>query len=187
MRFPQSDNVRLPCQFTRLVPGALHGDGRRYLPLLVFTLENGFELGVTDRHHRAHPALVGQMGVAQFVFLLSKIRVIALHEQPGLAAETAQRGRLSTMPTAYGRVVAVLTWETNTEHLPYQTLYTELLLDIGVGTIGVRTSVTADDLAVALGAALVQPGDWLAVERSRIDLLNFSAAVSNDLAVLDEL
>ncbi len=57
--------------------------------------------------------------------------------------------------------------------LPYETLFTELLLDVGDGIVGVRTSLTADDMASKIGAAELEPGDWLAVARSRIDILDF--------------
>ncbi|MEP7190596.1 MAG: hypothetical protein ABI901_15505, partial [Roseiflexaceae bacterium] len=92
----------------------------------------------------------------------------------GLVAEEGLiAGRVSTAPTAYGRVVAVPAWEAEREHLPYESLYTELLLDIGVGIIGVRTSVTAASLAETIGKSQIEPGDWLEVRRSRIDMLAF--------------
>jgi hypothetical protein len=52
-------------------------------------------------------------------------------------------------------------------------LYTELLLDIGSGIVGVRTSATAESLAESLGKPRIEPGDWLRVSRSRIDILGF--------------
>ena len=85
-------------------------------------------------------------------------------------------GRASTMPVAYGRVVAVPSWEAEREHLPYEALYTELLLDIGLGVIGVRTSVTAASLAETIGKPRLEPGDWLEVRRSRVDILGFAAS-----------
>ncbi len=183
MRFPNRERLSLPCVFERLVPGQLHPDGRRYLPLIVLrptaTSQNGAAptLGVVDRHHAVDPALEGRTGVAQLVFLLSSVRLQegvprqALVAEPGLAA-----GRASTMPAAYGRVLAVPSWEAEREHLPYEALYTELLLDVGVGVIGVRTSVTAASLAETIGKSRVEPGDWLEVRRSRIDILGFVAS-----------
>jgi len=88
-------------------------------------------LGVVDRHHVVDPALEGRAGIARLVFLLSGVR---LQEPPreGLVAEDGLAAeRASIAPTAYGRVVAVPSWEAEREHLPYESLYTELLLDIG--------------------------------------------------------
>ena len=154
-------------------------------------------LGVVDRHHVVDLALEGRAGVARLVFLLSSVRLqlgrSPFHSAPpelgspergrrveesgfrqGLLAEDGLApGRASTAPIAYGRVVAVPAWEAEREHLPYESLYTELLLDIGVGIIGVRTSVTAASLAETIGKPQIEPGDWLEVRRSRIDILAF--------------
>ena len=131
-------------------------------------------LGIVDRHHVVDLALEGRAGVARLVFLLSSVRLQAGQPRQGLVAEEGlAAGRASTAPTAYGRVVAVPAWEAEREHLPYESLYTELLLDIGVGIIGVRTSVTAASLAETIGRSHVEPGDWLEVRRSRIDMLAF--------------
>jgi len=183
MRFPSSEQLNLPCTFAQLVPGRQHPDGRRYLPLIVLRLADArpvderpavAELGVVDRHHVVDLALEGRAGVARLVFLLSGVRLQAGHPQQGLAAEDGlAAGRTSTAPIAYGRVVAVPSWEAEREHLPYESLYTELLLDIGVGVIGVRTSVTAASLAETIGKPQIEPGDWLEVQRSRIDILAF--------------
>jgi hypothetical protein len=180
MRFPATDQLALPCRFERLAPGKQHADGRRYLPLILLRLleppRNTLSvplLGVVDRHHVVDPALEGRDGRARLVFLLSNVR---LQEPPcqGLEAEAdLADGRASTAPTAYGRVVDVPTWEAERQHLPYESLYTELLLDIGIGTIGVRTNATADSLADRLGKPRIEPGDWLRVWRSRIDILAF--------------
>ena len=186
MRFPHSDQLAFPCVFERLVPGQLHADGRRYLPLIVLRptgvpgpagLPNIAGLGVVDRHHRVDLALAGRVGVAQLVFLLSQVRLQASPPRLGLQAEEALAvGRVSTMPAAFGRVLAVYAWEAEREHLPYEALYTELLLDIGIGTIGVRTSVTAASLAESLGKPQIEPGDWIEVRRSRIDILGLAPA-----------
>ena len=97
-----------------------------------------------------------------------------MRAQRNLVAEDGlAEGRVSTAPIAYGRVVAVPAWEAEREHLPYESLYTELLLDIGAGVIGVRTSVTAANLAETIGKPQIEPGDWLEVQRSRVDILAF--------------
>lgn len=179
MHFPNIAQLALPCRFEWVVPGALHADGRRYLPLLVLRpthsgLLGALALGVVDRHHIVAPDLAGRNGIAKLVFLLSSIRLQSPPYRAGLFAEAGHTPeRPSTRPHAYGQVVDVLTWETERAQLPYEALYTELLLDIGIGTLGVRTSMTAPDLAAALGTAQIMPGDWLAVERSRIDILGF--------------
>ncbi|MFL5801175.1 MAG: hypothetical protein ACJ8CR_05475 [Roseiflexaceae bacterium] len=181
MRFPSADQLALPCRFERFVPGRLHTDGRRYLPLLVLKLTDAPPAGalsvpllsVVDRHHIVDPALEGHAGVARLVFLLSNLR---LQEPPrqGLEAEEGlAAGRVSTAPVAYGRVVAVPTWEAEQQHLPYESLYIELLLDIGLGIIGVRTNATAASLTERLGKPRIEPGDWVRVWRSRIDILAF--------------
>jgi hypothetical protein len=121
-------------------------------------------------------SLVGQVGVARVVFLLSTIRIQAPPYRQGLARERdSALERPSTRPIAYGRVTQVLAWESETKHLPYQALYAELLLDVGVGVVGVRTSATAQDLAATIGKARVEANDWLTVGRSRIDILGFTA------------
>jgi hypothetical protein len=183
MRFPLSEQLNLPCIFAQLVPGRQHPDGRRYLPLIVLQLPGAqpvdgrpavAALGVVDRHHVVDLALEGRAGVARLVFLLSGVRLQAGQPRQGLAAEAGlPEGRASTAPVAYGRVVAVPSWEAEREHLPYEALYTELLLDIGVGVIGVRTSVTAASLAETIGKQRLEPGDWLEVQRSRVDILAF--------------
>lgn len=173
MNFPHANQLALPCRLEQIVPGALHPDGRRYLPLLVFRLANGFELGVVDRHHRVRESHVGGAGVARLVFLLSTLRLQTNQHVAGLFAETGMAGRPSTRPMARGQVVSVLSWEAERDHLPYESLYAELLLDIGLGIIGVRTSATAESLAASIGKAQLEPGDWLIVERSRIDILEF--------------
>ena len=182
MRFPHAEKLSLLCTFERLIPGQLHADGRRYLPLIVLRLPARHEttatmLGVVDRHHVVDPALESRSGVARLVFLLSAVRIQDGPPRLGLVAEDGLApGRASTAPTAYGRVVAVPSWEAEQEHLPYQALYTELLLDVGVGVIGVRTSVTAASLAETIGRPRLEAGDWIEVRRSRIDILGFDAS-----------
>jgi hypothetical protein len=188
MRFPSSEQLRLPCTFAQLLPGRPHPDGRRYLPLIVLRLADAWPvddrpavaaLGVVDRHHVVDLALEGRAGVARLVFLLSVVRLQVGEPRQGLVAEESlAEGRASTAPIAYGRVVAVPSWEAEREHLPYESLYTELLLDIGMGVIGVRTSVTAASLAETIGKPQIEPGDWLEVQRSRVDILAFKAIIA---------
>ena len=180
MRFPSSEQLSLPCTFAQLMPGRQHPDGRRYLPLIVLrpvdmrAVGDQPALGVVDRHHVVDPALEGRAGVARLVFLLSSVRLQAGQMLQGLVPEHGLApGRPSIAPSAYGRVVAVPAWEAERKHLPYESLYTELLLDIGSGVIGVRTSVTAASLAETIGKPQIEPGDWLEVRRSRIDILAF--------------
>jgi hypothetical protein len=177
MRFPHAEQLKLPCTIEHIVPGQLHADGRRYLPLIVLGFSDNqpgtlTQLGVVDRHHRVDLTRVGQSGSARLVFLLSSVQILT-SPRIGLFDTTLAPGRTSTMPTACGQVVEVLAWETDREHLPYETLYTELILDIGVGQIGVRTSSTAASLSEKIGKAQIEPGDWIQVDRSRIDVLDF--------------
>lgn len=183
MRFPLLDQCALPCVFERFVPGRLHPDGRRYLPLILLRLPAppagnitppDLRLGVVDRHHRVDPALAGRAGVARLVFALSKIHVQPPPPQLGLLPEAGwEAERTSTAPLTRAQVRAVAAWELQRGQLPYEALYTELLLDIGLGTVGLRTNVTADDLAATIGAPRLGPGDWVELSRSRIDILAF--------------
>jgi hypothetical protein len=178
MRFTQSEQLNLPCTIAQIVPGEQHSDGRRYLPLLILALPAAppgtiTQLGVVDRHHVVDPNTIGQPGNAKLVFLLSSLRLLKA-PRSGLFDQTRAPEKASTMPIAYGQVIAVPIWEADREHLPYETLYTELLVDIGPGIIGVRTSTTATNLAEQIGNPRIEPGDWIAIERSRIDILGFS-------------
>jgi hypothetical protein len=73
----------------------------------------------------------------------------------------------------------VPTWEEQRGNLDFESLYTEVLLDIGLGIVGVRTATTADNLQARLGKERIEAGDWLRVGRSRVDILEF-VATSND-------
>lgn len=178
MRFPLIEQLDLPCVFAGVVPGQLHQDGRRYLPLLLLR-PTGWAgagellLGVVDRHHRVAEGEVGKAGRARLVCALSRVRVQEAPPRLGLVPENGARGGVSTRPTIYGRVHEVATWELGGAELPYQSLYTELSLAIGLGTIGLRTSLTAPRLADALGKERLEPGDYVELTRSRIDMLAF--------------
>lgn len=172
--FPDIERLALPCVFERLIPGQLHRDGRRYLPLALLRLSDGLLLGVTDRHHVLDEILVGREGNARVVFLLSTISLQSEKQQRGLVPEQSyQGGRASTAPEAFGEVLAVPSWELRRGQLPYDSLFTELTLDVGLGVIGVRTSMTAPSIAAAVGKEPIAAGDWLRVGRSRVDILGF--------------
>lgn len=193
MRFPGFEQLQLPCTFEQVIPGRLHADGQRYLPLILLRLpapDSGLAfvsdpamissiqvgtLPIVDRHHVVDQRLVGCAGVARVVFLLSNVRLQVPPLRQGLVDEADAEQGMGMAPSAYGRVVDVLTWEAEQTHLPYEALYTELLLDIGVGVIGVRTNATSARLEDSLGKARIEPGDWLRVWRSRVDILGFEA------------
>ena len=173
-RFPHLKALHLPARFVRYVPGRPHPDGRRYLPLLIFDVGAEAHIGVVDRHHLVDPEQADQHGVARLVFLLSQVTLQPDGEQrQGLVSEQTFDGKVSTAPEAYGRVIAVPTWEEQRGTLAYESLYTELLLDIGLGVVGVRTAATAPDLEQSLGKPRLEEGDWIRVGRSRIDILGF--------------
>jgi hypothetical protein len=185
MKFPHSERLQLACRFERIVQGEQHRDGRRYLPLLIFKvdplqsesdLENPhpepFLLGVVDRHHRVDLAQVGQHGKAKLVFLLGQIRLQQAPYRQGFLPETNGL-RPSTRPQSFGKVLEVHSWERQRGLLAYEELFSELLLDVGGSVIGVRTIATSPDIAASIGCEQVQPGDWLAVGESRIDILAF--------------
>lgn len=179
MRFPLLDQLDLPCVFERIVPGRLHPDGRRYLPLIVLrTIKpgapEGLRLGVVDRHHLVNAADVGQTGTARLVCALSVLRLQAPPLRQGIFPEAnVAPGEPSLAPQVCGRVAALAAWDVTRGQLPYEVLYTELLLDIGLGTVGLRTSMTADNMAEHVGKAQLEAGDWILLERSRIDILGF--------------
>lgn len=173
-RFPQFDQLGLPATLLRYIPGKPHPDGRRYLPLLIFRLTNGFELAITDRHHVVAEEEVGMSGTISVVSSLSKISVQPADQtRQGLVDHTSGAGRATTAPAIYGQVVSIPAWESEREHLPYEYLYTELLLDVGLGVMGVRTAMTADDMAGVIGKVQLVAGDWITVGPSRIDILAF--------------
>lgn len=181
MRFPLFDRLDLPCVFEGLVPGQPHPDGRRYLPTILLrptgraeAMPAGLVLGVVDRHHRVAEGEAGRAGSARLVCALSDLRLQAGPPRRGLLPEPGWRGGVSTRPVVLGRVVDVAAWETARGELPYETLYTELSLDVGLGVVGLRTSLTAQDLAAALGKPRLEPGDHVELARSRIDILGFT-------------
>jgi hypothetical protein len=185
MRFPLQDKLALPCVFERLVPGRQHPDGRRYLPLIVLRPTAAGApaaplLGVVDRHHRVREAHVGRAGSARLVCALSTLRLQAGPPRLGLEPEPGrQPDGPSLAPLVYGRVLEVAAWEIGAGELPYERVYAELLLDIGLGLVGVRTSLTAASLAAELGKARVELGDQIELARSRIDILAFEPELTS--------
>lgn len=185
MRFPLADRLDLPCVFERLIPGNLHPDGRRYLPLIVLRPTTApqhtvtppdLRLGVVDRHHLVAAASAGSAGSSRLLCALSALRLQEPPYRRGFAPEAGWTpGAISTSPVVFGEVLAVAAWEVVRGHLPYEELYTELLLDVGHGTVGLRTSLTARSLAEAIGKERLRAGDWVRLDRSRIDVLGFIA------------
>lgn len=178
MRFPGAERLDLPCVFEGLVPGRLHPDGRRYLPLALLrpVAASGPLVGVVDRHHYLREGDKGRAGRARLVCALSALRLQngqrrAIEAEPG-----ARNGAPSTSPLMFGEVLEVLAWERGSAELPYESLYVELLLDVGLGIVGLRTSLTAANTAAALGKPKLAPGDFVELQRSRIDILGFDAA-----------
>jgi hypothetical protein len=176
MQFPLQDKLDVPCQFMELVPGRLHPDGRRYLPLILLRpsakeAPAGLVLGIVDRHHRVREAEVGRQGRARLVCALSQVR-LQDGRRRGIEPER-ESGQASLAPQIFGEVRQVATWEQGGDALPYESLYIELLLDVGIGTIGLRTSLTATNLAATIGKRRLEPGDFVELTRSRIDILAF--------------
>lgn len=174
MRFPALAALALPCRFNRWQPGVRTADGRLVLPTIVFDLPAGAgirQIGVVDRHHLVERPAPDTKGIARLVFLLGQFRVQAGTHRHGF--DDADSPHYSTAPAAFGQVTQVLSWDVQRGNLPYESLYTELVLDIGVGTIGVRTHATAPSLVAQIGRDPVSTGDWLALSPSRIDILAF--------------
>jgi hypothetical protein len=125
---------------------------------------------------------VGRGGAARLVCSLGVLRPQESPPRRGLSPESDWTPpRASLAPTFYGRVLEIITWESGRGMLPYETLYAELLLDIGLGTVGLRTGATADALTSAFGRARLEPGDAVELARSRIDILGFEADRGRDL------
>ncbi len=183
MRFPLLEQLDLPCVLEQFVPGRLHPDGRRYLPQILLRptaagAPGDLLLAVVDRHHRVAETDMGRPGRARLVCALSRLHLQEAPPRQGLVPEPGWRGGATASPTVLGRVVAVAAWEVTRGELPYDALYTELVLDIGLGVVGLRTSQTAPNLAEVIGKTTLAPGDHIALTRSRIDILAFEPAGS---------
>lgn len=177
MIFSAADHLDLPCRFSSFTPGEVHNDGRRYLPTIGLSLADGtrqaYHLPVVDRHHRVHAEDVGSTGSALLVLLLCQFRLQTGIMRQGLHATT---DGIPGAPRVYGRVTHVATWEIPVTPLPYQSLYCEFVIDIGVGRVGVRTHATAPQLSQRLGTDHLNIGDWVEIWRPRIDILAFTPA-----------
>lgn len=176
MRFTALTHVQLPCEFRRVLPGDTYRDGRQYLPTLMLAPRTRAQvaipmhtLAIVDRHHVVDLNTVGQEGVAQLVLLLSPFMVQNAPYQQGFC----DVGSAAQVPRVYGQVTHVATWEIPQTPLPYQSLYCEFVMDVGGGTVGVRTHVSAPQLADKIGVSTLRVGDWVVVPRPRIDILGF--------------
>lgn len=174
MYFSAAAHLHLPCRFTSFTPGEIHNDGRRYLPTIGLSLGEGthhaYHLPVVDRHHQVNEQHAGLSGSALLVLLLCQFRL--QNEAPRQEIRATADG-IPGAPRVYGRVTHVATWEVPETPLPYQSLYCEYVLDIGIGTVGVRTHATAPQLRQRLGTDMLDVGDWVEVWRPRIDILGF--------------
>lgn len=178
MRFGALTQLRLPCRFEEVIPGETHHDGRRYLPTLMLTPHTTSTvaspltpLAIVDRHHVVDLAQHGHMGTAQLVCLLAPFMLQKNTTLHGFQ-DVGSRVRV---PQVYGQVTHVATWEVPHTPLPYESLYCEFVIDVGGGTVGVRTHLSAPTLAAKIGTAMLVPGDWVVVTRPRIDILGFTA------------
>lgn len=179
MRFAAIEALEFCAEYTSYEMGELHTDGRRYLPThwlgsvaVAATRADwtgpAYRLPVVDRHHRVaeHPS--GVPVCAQLVLLLSQFRVQEGATRMGFEAHV---GGIAGAPLVHGRVTQVAVWEVPVTPLPYESLYCEYVIEVGAGTVGVRTHATAVDLAAALGTRRLEVGEWVTVRRPRIDIL----------------
>ena len=182
MRFAATDALDFRAAYAAYDVGELHTDGRRYLPthwLASAAVAPGladwtgpvYRLPVVDRHHRVAEQAAGIAVSAQLVLLLSQFRVQDGPHRMGLERVA---GGIAGAPLVHGKVTQVAVWEIPETPLPYESLYCEYVIDIGVGTVGVRTHATAVDLAMALGTRRLEVGEWVTVRRPRIDILGMS-------------
>lgn len=178
MFFSAADHLDLPCRFASFTPGEVHNDGRRYLPTIGLSLADGthqaYHLPVVDRHHRVLADHVGISGNALLVLLLCQFRLQQTNT-PRYGLHATADG-IPGAPRVYGCVTHVATWEIPETPLPYQSLYCEFVIDIGVGRVGVRTHATAPQLTQRLGTDCLVPGDFVEIWRPRIDILAFQPA-----------
>jgi hypothetical protein len=186
MRFAALDALDFRCVYTHYEPGELHTDGRRYLPThwlqsasvptnaAAWTAPT-YRLPVVDRHHRCGALAEGTVVRAQLVLLLSQFR---LQQGPRKLGFEPVAGGIAGAPLVHGRVTQVAVWEVPETPLPYESLYCEYVIDVGVGTVGVRTHATAADLGTLLGTRQLVVGDWVTVRRPRIDVLGMAVVVN---------
>jgi len=179
MRFAAIEALDFQATYAAYEMGELHTDGRRYLPTHWLASDAvaparadwtgpAYRLPVVDRHHRVAEQTVGTAISAQLVLLLSQFRVQDSAHRMGFEAVA---GGIAGAPLVHGRVTHVAVWEVPETPLPYESLYCEYVIDVGAGTVGVRTHATAVDLAQALGTRRLEVGEWVTVRRPRIDML----------------
>jgi hypothetical protein len=182
MRFAAIDALDFRAVYAAYDVGDLHTDGRRYLPTHWLAsaavdpchadwVGPVYRLPVVDRHHRVAEHAAGVAVSAQLVLLLSQFRV---QDGPHRMGFERVAGGIAGAPLVHGKVSMVAVWEIPATPLPYESLYCEYVIDIGVGTVGVRTHATAVDLAMALGTRRLEVGEWVTVRRPRIDILGMS-------------
>lgn len=180
MRFKALDRLYLRCRYDQFIPGALHEDGRRYLPQIVVTpLDAGADTAVgtrlwlVDRHHRVDPTLVGHIINVRLLCALSSIRMQVPPLRAGFIPSPTETATAPlSEPVIYGQVADVLTWEMQREYLPFETLYAESVIRLSErATIGLRTTLSAPQIADLIGCAHLLTGHWIEIQRSRIDIL----------------
>jgi hypothetical protein len=183
MRFSALNRLALRCRYEQFIPGALHPDGQRYLPQIVVTLLEagpdttpGTQLCLVDRHHRVDARLVGQVVIVRLLCALSTIHLQTPPIRAGFVSPTNPPTMPLSEPVVYGQVMEIEAWEVQRSHLPFETLYTELVIGLAdEATIGLRTTLSAPRIADLIGRERLTPGDWIEVRRSRIDILALEA------------
>lgn len=169
MRFPKSQALQLHSCFEELIPGRMHTSGQRFLPLIVLGFKQ-VRLGVVDRHNHVNQAHAGRYGTARLVFQLSRVALQPADTQR-MGIEPEVGNGLSTMPLAYGCIQDLITWERR-DDLGYAVSYVEAIIAVGIGSIGLRTTLTGPNVA-KLPNEQLQTGDWVVLSNSRIDILGF--------------
>jgi hypothetical protein len=170
MRFAALPQLALNAVVERIIPGALHPDGRRYLPQLVLRLPDAGDtrLLIVDRHHVS----IGEdwHGRPVVVALLCALSRITRQPADWRAGWQAADGRPRADLPIGGLVAAPLLWEAAPAAAGFASIYTEFVLQVSNATIGVKTSLNAD------GQPALQIGEPVLLSRSRIDLLQIRAA-----------
>ena len=176
MRFAGLEQLHVTATVERIVAGALHPDGRRYLPQLVLQLADGgpdggagVRLAVVDRHHVSiGEDWTGRTVKLALVCALSRVERQSAPYRSGWLAVPGETRAHGDIPIA-GQIVDVAVWEEQRAPTGFATVYTECVLRIGPQTIGLKTGMAADS-----GPPL-RAGDHIVLRRSRIDLLQIAA------------
>ncbi|MFM2033068.1 MAG: hypothetical protein RLZZ297_1833, partial [Chloroflexota bacterium] len=141
MHFAAAALLDLHCVYGRYEVGELHTDGKRYLPTHHLALAAAaapagvtglpaYTLPVVDRHHRVAAQQAGAVGSAALVALLCQFHIQTGPLRQGFEL---QPGGIAGAPRVHGRVVDVAIWEQPATPLPYESLYCEYVIDVGVG------------------------------------------------------